>query len=152
MLKAVQIPDPERRMNAYPHELSGGMAQRAVIAIALICDPAFVISDDATSGLDVTVQAQILDLMRKLAAEHDSAMLFITRDVGITGAFLRSRRGALRRRDHGGGEPGRAIPVACSPLHAAAACRLLAQSGAAARLERAETGRAAARRCRSLHL
>ena len=87
MLKAVQIPDPERRMNAYPHELSGGMAQRAVIAIALICDPAFVISDDATSGLDVTVQAQILDLLRKLAAEHDSAMLFITRDVGITAHF-----------------------------------------------------------------
>lgn len=87
MLKAVQIPDPERRMNAYPHELSGGMAQRAVIAIALICDPAFVISDDATSGLDVTVQAQILDLMRKLTAEHGSAMLFITRDVGITAHF-----------------------------------------------------------------
>ena len=87
MLRAVQIPDPERRMNAYPHELSGGMAQRAVIAIALICDPAFVISDDATSGLDVTVQAQILDLLRKLAAEHDSAMLFITRDVGITAHF-----------------------------------------------------------------
>jgi oligopeptide/dipeptide ABC transporter ATP-binding protein len=87
MLKAVQIPDPERRMNAYPHELSGGMAQRAVIAIALICDPAFVISDDATSGLDVTVQAQILDLLRKLAAEHGSAMLFITRDVGITAHF-----------------------------------------------------------------
>jgi oligopeptide/dipeptide ABC transporter ATP-binding protein len=87
MLKAVQIPDPERRMSAYPHELSGGMAQRAVIAIALICDPAFVISDDATSGLDVTVQAQILDLMRKLTAEHGSAMLFITRDVGITAHF-----------------------------------------------------------------
>ena len=87
MLKAVQIPDPERRMHAYPHELSGGMAQRAVIAIALICDPAFVISDDATSGLDVTVQAQILDLLRKLAAEHGSAMLFITRDVGITAHF-----------------------------------------------------------------
>jgi oligopeptide/dipeptide ABC transporter ATP-binding protein len=87
MLKAVQIPDPERRMNAYPHELSGGMAQRAVIAIALICDPAFVISDDATSGLDVTVQAQILDLLRKLAAEQGSAMLFITRDVGITAHF-----------------------------------------------------------------
>jgi oligopeptide/dipeptide ABC transporter ATP-binding protein len=87
MLRAVQIPDPERRMNAYPHELSGGMAQRAVIAIALICDPAFVISDDATSGLDVTVQAQILDVLRKLAAEHHSAMLFITRDVGITAHF-----------------------------------------------------------------
>jgi oligopeptide/dipeptide ABC transporter ATP-binding protein len=87
MLRDVQIPDPERRMDAYPHELSGGMAQRVVIAMALICNPAFVISDDATSGLDVTVQAQILALLAKLAAEHGSAMLFITRDVGITAHF-----------------------------------------------------------------
>jgi len=87
MLRDVQIPDPERRMNAYPHELSGGMAQRVVIAMALICSPAFVISDDATSGLDVTVQAQILDLLARLAADHGSAMLFITRDVGITAHF-----------------------------------------------------------------
>lgn len=87
ILRDVQIPDPERRMNAYSHELSGGMAQRVVIAIALICNPAFVISDDATSGLDVTVQAQILDLLTKLAADHGSAMLFITRDVGITAHF-----------------------------------------------------------------
>jgi oligopeptide/dipeptide ABC transporter ATP-binding protein len=87
MLRDVQIPDPERRMGAYPHELSGGMAQRVVIAMALICNPAFVISDDATSGLDVTVQAQILALLTKLAADHGSAMLFITRDVGITAHF-----------------------------------------------------------------
>ncbi len=87
ILREVQIPDPERRMDAYPHELSGGMAQRVVIAMALICSPAFVISDDATSGLDVTVQAQILALLAKLAAEHGSAMLFISRDVGITAHF-----------------------------------------------------------------
>ncbi len=87
ILRDVQIPDPERRMNAYPHELSGGMAQRVVIAIALVCNPAFVISDDATSGLDVTVQAQILALLSRLTAEHGSAMLFITRDVGITAHF-----------------------------------------------------------------
>jgi oligopeptide/dipeptide ABC transporter ATP-binding protein len=87
ILRDVQIPDPERRMNAYPHELSGGMAQRVVIAMALICNPAFVISDDATSGLDVTVQAQILALLTRLASEHGSAMLFITRDVGITAHF-----------------------------------------------------------------
>ncbi len=87
MLRAVQIPDPERRMDAYPHELSGGMAQRVVIAIALVCSPRFIISDDATSGLDVTVQAQILDLLRELARERHSAMLFITRDVGITAHF-----------------------------------------------------------------
>jgi len=87
MLKAVQIPDPERRFEAYPHQLSGGMAQRVVIAMALVCSPSFVISDDATSGLDVTVQAQILALMRALAEEQRSAMLFITRDVGITAHF-----------------------------------------------------------------
>jgi oligopeptide/dipeptide ABC transporter ATP-binding protein len=84
MLRRVQIPDPERRMAAYPHEMSGGMAQRVVLAIALICEPAFLISDDATSGLDVTVQAQILKLMQALATERHSAMLFITRDVGVT--------------------------------------------------------------------
>ncbi|MDA8253705.1 MAG: ABC transporter ATP-binding protein [Rhodospirillales bacterium] len=87
MLRAVQIPDPARRMKAYPHELSGGMAQRVVIAIALMCSPRFIISDDATSGLDVTVQAQILALLRQLARERDSAMLFITRDVGIAAHF-----------------------------------------------------------------
>jgi oligopeptide/dipeptide ABC transporter ATP-binding protein len=87
MLSAVQIPDPARRMRAYPHELSGGMAQRVVIAAALICSPKFIISDDATSGLDVTVQAQILELLKALARERHSAMLFITRDVGITAHF-----------------------------------------------------------------
>lgn len=84
MLRAVQIPDPERRMTALPHELSGGMAQRIVIAIALVCSPRFIVSDDATSGLDVTVQAQILELLQRLAADRGSAMLFITRDIGIT--------------------------------------------------------------------
>ena len=87
MLRSVQIPDPERRLNAYPHELSGGMAQRVVIAMALVCSPRFVISDDATSGLDVTVQAQILELMKTLAEARGNAMLFITRDVGITAHF-----------------------------------------------------------------
>jgi oligopeptide/dipeptide ABC transporter ATP-binding protein len=87
MLRAVQIPDPERRMRAYPHELSGGMAQRVVIAIALMCSPRFIISDNATSGLDVTVQAQILELLSHLARKQGSAMLFITRDIGITAHF-----------------------------------------------------------------
>jgi len=89
MLRAVQIPDPERRMTAFPHEMSGGMAQRIVIAISLVCSPSFIVSDDATSGLDVTVQAQVLDLLGKLAADRGSAMLFITRDIGITAHFCR---------------------------------------------------------------
>lgn len=87
MLRAVSIPDPERRMDAYPHELSGGMAQRVVIAIALSCDPGLVISDDATSALDVTVQLQVLDLMRKMVGEKDVAALLITRDIAITAHF-----------------------------------------------------------------
>jgi oligopeptide/dipeptide ABC transporter ATP-binding protein len=87
MLKEVRIPDPERRYDAWPHELSGGMAQRVVMSIALICDPRFVISDDATSGLDVTVQAQVLELLQRLVARHRTAMLFITRDIGITAHF-----------------------------------------------------------------
>lgn len=87
MLRAVAIPDPERRLSAYPHELSGGMAQRVVIAMALICGPRFVISDDATSGLDVTVQAQVLDLLRKLVREQKTSMLYITRDIGVAANF-----------------------------------------------------------------
>jgi oligopeptide/dipeptide ABC transporter ATP-binding protein len=83
MLRAVQIPDPKRRFGAYPHELSGGMAQRVVIAIALSCSPRIVISDDATSGLDVTVQAQILSLLRDLIRGRKSSMILITRDLGI---------------------------------------------------------------------
>jgi len=87
ILQDVRIPDPERRFNAYPHELSGGMAQRVVIAIALACSPKFIISDDATSGLDVTVQAQVLELLQRLVAEKGSSMLFITRDIGIAAHF-----------------------------------------------------------------
>jgi oligopeptide/dipeptide ABC transporter ATP-binding protein len=87
LLRQVSIPDPERRLDAYPHELSGGMAQRVVMAIALACQPRFIISDDATSGLDVTVQAQVLELMRKLVVERGTSLLFITRDIGITAHF-----------------------------------------------------------------
>lgn len=87
LLKQVSIPDPQRRYDAYPHELSGGMAQRVVIAIALACSPKFIISDDATSGLDVTVQAQILELIRGLVIERGTSMMFITRDIGITAHY-----------------------------------------------------------------
>jgi oligopeptide/dipeptide ABC transporter ATP-binding protein len=86
-LSDVRIPDPARRYGAYPHELSGGMAQRVVIAIALACKPRFLISDDATSGLDVTVQAQILELLAGLVAARGTAMLYITRDIGVAANF-----------------------------------------------------------------
>jgi ABC-type dipeptide/oligopeptide/nickel transport system ATPase component len=87
MLAHVRIPDPARRARAYAHELSGGMAQRVVIAMALIAEPRVTISDDATSGLDVTVQAQVLDLTVQLLREQGSASLMITRDLGIVANY-----------------------------------------------------------------
>lgn len=87
LLKDVKIPDPERRFEAYPHELSGGMAQRVIIAISLACDPEIVISDDATSGLDVTVQAQVLELLKNLVLNKGSSLIFVTRDLGVAAHF-----------------------------------------------------------------
>jgi len=83
MLGRVGIPDPGRRMKAYPHELSGGMRQRVMIAMALINDPAVLVADEATTALDVTTQAQILDLLRDLCARANSAIVLITHDLGV---------------------------------------------------------------------
>jgi peptide/nickel transport system ATP-binding protein len=83
MLGRVGIPDPAQRMKAYPHELSGGMRQRVMIAMALINDPAVLVADEATTALDVTTQAQILDLLRDLCARANSAIVLITHDLGV---------------------------------------------------------------------
>lgn len=83
LLESVGIPDAERRVRQYPHELSGGMRQRATIAMALACDPVLLIADEPTTALDVTIQAQLLELMRRLQRERGMAILFVTHNLGV---------------------------------------------------------------------
>lgn len=83
MLKSVRIPSPSKRVNEYPHEFSGGMRQRAMIAMGLICMPSLIIADEPTTGLDVTIQAQIVELMKEVLKDSGTSMLLITHDLGV---------------------------------------------------------------------
>lgn len=87
LLGKVQIADPHSRLSAYPHQFSGGMRQRAMIAMALACEPQLIIADEPTTALDVTVQAQILDLLKELAASSNTALILITHDLGVVARY-----------------------------------------------------------------
>ncbi len=87
LLALVGIPSPEERVNAYPHQLSGGMRQRVMIAMALACDPKLLIADEPTTALDVTIQAQILELLADLRKKKDMAVMLITHDLGLVAEF-----------------------------------------------------------------
>ncbi|MGX0903429.1 peptide/nickel transport system ATP-binding protein [Roseovarius sp. MBR-79] len=106
LLEDLQLTDPARRLKQYPHELSGGMRQRVMIAIALACEPEILIADEPTTALDVTVQAEILDLIRLLQKDHGTAVLMITHDMGVV-AEMADRVIVLRE-----GRPEESAPVA----------------------------------------
>jgi oligopeptide transport system ATP-binding protein len=87
LITQVRMPDAQARRDAYPHQFSGGMRQRAMIAMALACQPRLIIADEPTTALDVTVQAQILDLLKELASQANSALILITHDLGVVARY-----------------------------------------------------------------
>ena len=103
MLRLVGIPDAERRLDDYPHQFSGGMRQRVMIAMALACNPSLLIADEPTTALDVTIQAQILDLMRELKERIGAAVILITHDLGVVAETCQPRgRDVCRPHGRGG--------------------------------------------------
>ena len=120
LLRAVLIRDPEQRLHAYPAELSGGMCQRVMIAMAIACEPSLLIADEPTTGLDVTTQQAVMDLLAGITADRGMAMILITHDLGLAarycGEIAVMERGLMVEQ----GATGGAVPRAVPPLHAAA--------------------------------
>jgi oligopeptide/dipeptide ABC transporter ATP-binding protein len=139
LLRTVGIADPERRLDAYPHELSGGMAQRVCVALALMHDPALIVADEPTAGLDVTVQRQVLDLMATLARERGAAQVIVTRDLGIVAHYCQTV--VVLRHGHVV-ESGPVEQVFANPSDPYTAALIEASRGATARTFSGDDGRA----------
>ena len=122
LLRAVQIRDPEKRMAAYPHELSGGMCQRVMIAMAISCNPVLLIADEPTTGLDVTTQKVVMDLLTGIAAERGMATILITHDLGLAARYCRRVVVMEQGRLVEEAEPKNSVPRSAAPLHQASRC------------------------------
>ncbi len=118
MLRLVGIPQPERRAEMHPHEFSGGMRQRAVIAMAITCNPDLLIADEPTTALDVTVQAQVLDVLMEMKEEIDSSILLITHDLGVVAGLADRVIVMYAGREAEVGTDPRGVLRDSAPLHA----------------------------------